>query len=216
MELTLNTFLAMVSLTILAYLLGSLPTAVWIGKLLRGVDVREHGSGNAGATNAMRVLGPKIAIIVLIIDAMKGVAAVSLASFLPRESFIPEWFIIFQMFLGAMAILGHVFPVFAGFKGGKGIATLVGITFILFPEAFLICLIIFLLFFLTTRYVSLGSLSAAIALPVIVIWVKDVTILPKVVFAIAIAVFVPITHINNIRRLIKGTENRISFNRKNS
>ncbi|TVR43248.1 MAG: glycerol-3-phosphate 1-O-acyltransferase [Bacteroidia bacterium] len=205
----------MIMLVILAYLLGSLPTAVWIGKWFRGLDVREHGSGNAGATNAMRVLGTKIAIIVLVIDAMKGIAAVSLASVLPDESFkTVEWFIIFQMFLGAMAIVGHVFPVFAGFKGGKGIATLVGITFILFPEAFLICLAIFLLLFLTTRYVSLGSLSAAIALPVIVIWVKDVTILPKVIFAIAIAIFVPITHINNIRRLMKGAENRISFSKK--
>lgn len=215
MEQTLNIYLTMIMLVILAYLLGSLPTAVWIGKWFRGLDVREHGSGNAGATNAMRVLGTKIAIIVLVIDAMKGIAAVSLASVLPDESFkTVEWFIIFQMFLGAMAIVGHVFPVFAGFKGGKGIATLVGITFILFPEAFLICLAIFLLLFLTTRYVSLGSLSAAIALPVIVIWVKDVTILPKVIFAIAIAIFVPITHINNIRRLMKGAENRISFSKK--
>ncbi len=200
-------------LTILAYLIGSLPTAVWAGKWWRGLDVREHGSGNAGATNAMRVLGPRVGLVVLLIDALKGVAAVALASMVHAYFTSPGWYVVFQILLGAMAILGHVLPVFASFKGGKGIATLLGVVFILFPEAFLICLVVFLAVFLSTRYVSLGSLAAAIALPIVVIWVKDVTLLPKVIFAISIALFVPITHRNNIKRLIQGKENRISFKR---
>lgn len=198
---------------ILAYLLGSLPTAVWLGKWVRGLDVREHGSGNAGATNAMRVLGPKLGLVVLLIDALKGIAAVSLAAFIKNGFSSEELYVVFQLFLGAVAITGHVLPIFASFKGGKGIATLVGIIFILFPESFLICLGVFLAVFLSTRYVSLASLASAIALPVIVIFIKDITLMPKVIFAIAVALFVPIIHINNIRRLIQGKENRISFRR---
>ncbi len=206
-------YLSMAFMVVLAYLLGSIPTAVWLGQWIKGLDVREHGSGNAGATNAMRVLGPRVGLLVLIIDALKGVGAVSLAHLAQTGNMQPAWFVVYQMLLGAMAILGHVFPLFASFKGGKGIATLVGIIFILFPEAFLICLAVFLTVFLTTRYVSLASLSAAVALPIIVILVKDITLMPKIVFAILIALFVPITHLNNIRRLIRGKENRISFRR---
>ena len=207
-------YVSFLLIMVLAYMLGSLPSAVWAGKWLRGIDIRDHGSGNAGATNAMRVLGPGLGLTVLVIDALKGVAAVSLARILPDGTLSPAWFVMLQLLLGALAILGHVFPVFASFKGGKGIATLVGIIFVLYPEAFLICLLVFLAVFLTTRYVSLGSLSAAIALPVVVIWIKDVSLLPKVVFAISVALFVPITHKNNIKRLLKGKENRISFRRK--
>lgn len=206
-------YLSMAFMVVLAYLLGSIPTAVWLGRWIKGLDVREHGSGNAGATNAMRVLGPRVGLLVLIIDAMKGIGAVSLAHLAQTGALQAEWFVVYQMLLGALAILGHVFPVFASFKGGKGIATLVGVIFILFPEAFLICLAVFLTVFLTTRYVSLGSLTAAIALPIVVIWVKDITLVPKVLFAIMVALFVPITHLNNIRRLISGKENRISFRR---
>ncbi len=208
-----DVYLWMILLVVLAYLLGSVPTAVWLGRWIKGLDVREHGSGNAGATNAMRVLGPRVGLLVLIIDALKGIGAVSLAHLVNSGFMLAEWFVVYQMLLGAVAILGHVFPVFASFKGGKGIATLVGIIFILFPEAFLICLAVFLTVFLATRYVSLASLMAAIALPVVVIWVKDITLMPKVLFAILVALFVPITHLNNIRRLISGKENRISFRR---
>ncbi len=208
-----DVYFSMALLVVLAYLLGSIPTAVWLGKWIKGLDVREHGSGNAGATNAMRVLGPRVGLLVLIMDALKGIGAVSLAHLIKPAFMMAEWFVVYQMLLGAMAISGHVFPIFASFKGGKGIATLVGIVFILFPEAFLICLAVFLTVFLTTRYVSLASLTAAIALPVVVIWVKDITLMPKVMFAILVALFVPITHLNNIRRLIRGKENRISFKR---
>ncbi len=213
MEIQLPFLISALLLIVFAYLLGSLPTAVWLGKRLRGIDVRDHGSGNAGATNAMRVLGPRIGFVVLLIDALKAIAAVSLSYWIQGGFTSPDLFVVFQILLGAVAITGHVFPVFASFKGGKGIASLVGLIIVLLPEAFLISLGIFLLVFLLTRYVSLGSLIAAIALPFIVILVKEVTLLPKVIFAVAIALFVPVTHKNNIRRLLQGKENRISFKR---
>lgn len=200
-------------LPVIAYLAGSLPTAVLAGKWLRGIDLRDHGSGNAGATNAIRVLGPGIGLSVLIIDAFKGVGAVSLAylaaGYIPEESS----FVLFQILLGGMAILGHVFPLFDSFRGGKGIATLVGISIILYKEAFLICLVVFLTVFLTTRYVSAGSIASALVLPFAVIFTDGMNILPKIIFAAAIALFVPIMHLNNIKRLIQGRENRISFKR---
>ncbi len=211
MDIQFSDHLPILLMVIVAYLLGSIPTALWAGKWWYGLDIREHGSGNAGATNAMRVLGPILGSAVLLIDALKGIAAVSLALVVNTGFLSAGWFVVYQLLLGGMAVLGHVFPLFASFKGGKGIATLIGITFILFPEAFLICLVIFLAVFFSTRYVSLGSMAAAVALPIVVIWVKEVTLLPKIIFTIAVALFVPITHLNNIRRLLQGKENRISF-----
>ncbi len=198
----------------MAYLIGSIPTAVWAGKWFFGIDVREHGSGNAGATNALRVLGIKTGIGVLLVDALKGIGAVAL-SFFVREAFhIEEWFVIYQLLLGGMALLGHVFPLFASFRGGKGIATLAGIVIILFPEAVLFCLGVFLLLFIPSRYVSLGSIGAAIFFPVAVIWIFPTDLMPKIIFSLAVAVFVPLTHKKNIRRLMKGQENKISFRKK--
>ena len=199
---------------IAAYLLGSIPTAVWIGKTFYGIDVRDHGSGNAGATNALRVLGTRVGVVVLLIDALKGVAAVSLSWLVQGSFFSEEWFVMYQLLLGALALTGHVFPVLAGFRGGKGIATLAGIVTVLFPGAVLICLVVFLLVFMPTRYVSLGSISAAIVFPVAVIWILNISLLPKVVFSILVAFFVILTHTKNIKRLLQGNENRISFKKK--
>jgi glycerol-3-phosphate acyltransferase PlsY len=197
-----------------AYLLGSIPTAVWIGKAFFGIDVREHGSGNAGATNALRVLGTKTGIIVLLLDALKGAAAVALG-WLVKDAFPnPHLFSVFQLTLGLFALLGHVFPVFAGFRGGKGIATLTGIITILFPGAVLICLLVFLAFFIPTRFVSLGSMAASIAFPVAVIWITGPATTPEIIFSLVVAVFVPLTHRKNIQRLLKGSENKISFKKK--
>lgn len=197
-----------------AYLLGSLPNAVWIGKAFFGIDVREHGSGNAGATNALRVLGTKTGILVLLLDALKGVAAVALG-WMVKDAFTnPNLFSMFQLLLGLFALLGHVFPVFAGFRGGKGIATLAGIGTILFPGAVLICLGVFVAIFLPTRYVSLGSIAASLVFPIAVIWITGPATLPAIIFSLLVGVFVPLTHRKNIRRLIKGTENRIVFKKK--
>jgi acyl phosphate:glycerol-3-phosphate acyltransferase len=197
-----------------AYILGSIPTSVWFGKIFYKIDLRNYGSGNAGATNALRVFGNRAGAIVLLIDALKGVAAIMLSRF-SAEIFVSEnHMIIYQLMLGAMALSGHVFPVFAGFRGGKGIATLAGITMAMFPLAVLICLGVFLLFFLPTRYVSLGSISAALAFPVAVIFILQRSLIPEIIFACAVAVFVPVTHIKNIKRLLRNEENRLQFRKK--
>ena len=197
-----------------AYLLGSIPTAVWIGKIFYKTDVRLHGSGNAGATNVLRVLGTLPGVVVLIIDAAKGAVAVSL-SFLSSHLLLDaQWFSAYQLVLGFFALIGHVFPVFAGFKGGKGIATLTGILVILFPKAMIICFSIFLVLFLLTRYVSLGSIIASLVFPIAVIWLTGPSTIPQIVFALIIAVFVPLSHRKNIERLLNGTENKIVFKKK--
>jgi acyl phosphate:glycerol-3-phosphate acyltransferase len=199
---------------IIAYLLGSIPTSVWFGKIFYKIDLRNYGSGNAGATNALRVFGNRAGALVLLLDAFKGFIAVSLARY-SIESFSNEnHFVVFQLVLGAMALMGHVFPVFAGFRGGKGIATLVGIALAIFPWAVLICLVVFLAVFLPTRYVSLGSMSAGLAFPLSVIFILNTTLVSEIIFALAVAVFVPLTHIKNIKRLLKGEENKLVFRKK--
>ncbi len=197
-----------------AYLLGSIPTAVWIGKSFYGIDVREHGSGNAGATNALRVLGTRTGVTVLLLDALKGVLAVSLGGLIKDAFTNPDLFSVFQLTLGLFALFGHVFPLFAGFKGGKGIATLTGIVTILFPGAVLICMLVFAAFFIPSRYVSLGSIAASLVFPVTVIWITGPATWPEIVFSLMVAMFVPLTHRKNIQRLLKGTENKIRFQKK--
>jgi glycerol-3-phosphate acyltransferase PlsY len=196
-----------------AYLLGSIPTAVWTGKWFFGKDVRDHGSGNAGATNVYRQFGALAAIIVLIVDALKGAAAVGLAGLVSGGFASAEMEVGFRFLLGLLALLGHVFPVFAGFRGGKGIATLAGILAVLFPVPMLACLAVFLLVFLPTRIVSAGSILAALAFPVLVVWVVPGALWPEVAFSLLVAVFVIATHRRNIHRLLAGQENRLRFRR---
>ncbi len=198
-------------LFILAYLIGSIPTAVWAGKWFHGVDLRDHGSGNAGATNAFRVLGKKTAILVLLIDVLKGMAAVTLSAMADTSTMSDGWFVVYRIGLGMAALVGHVFPIYAGFRGGKGIATLTGIVIVLFPSVMLICLAVFLVAFLFTRYVSLGSILAALTFPLALLVMPGTPLLPELIFALAVAVLVPFTHWKNIRRLIRGEENKISF-----
>lgn len=200
-----------IMLVLMAYLLGSIPTAVWAGKWFFGIDLREHGSGNAGATNAFRVLGGRTAIVVLLIDMLKGMTAVSLAAIISVSFVSEEWYTVYRFVLGFAALMGHVFPVFAGFRGGKGIATLAGIVIVLFPVVMAGCLAIFLLVFLSTRYVSLGSVTAALSFPIILILTTGEVLLSELLFSILVAIFVPVTHIRNIRRLLRGEENKISF-----
>jgi glycerol-3-phosphate acyltransferase PlsY len=136
----------------ISYVIGSIPSAVWIGKTFHGIDVREHGSGNAGATNTFRVLGKKAGTIVLCIDIVKGFLAVLPAHLIVEDISIN--FINYQLLLGTAAVLGHVFPLFAKFKGGKGVATLLGLMFGIHPLGSLLCLIIFLVILITSKYVS--------------------------------------------------------------
>jgi acyl phosphate:glycerol-3-phosphate acyltransferase len=199
-----------------AYFVGSIPSAVWTGKLFYGLDVREHGSGNAGATNVIRVLGYKAGIPVLLFDVFKGWFAVQLVILLPNEYRNADVLLYLRLALASAAVLGHVFPVFAGFRGGKGVGTLAGVGIALYPVALLIVLGIFIITLALTRFVSVSSLLAAAAFPFIVFFFTKEDRWPMIVLSIIIAVFVPLTHSKNIRRLIRGEENRFDFRRKNS
>ncbi|MFN3849157.1 MAG: glycerol-3-phosphate 1-O-acyltransferase PlsY [Spirosomataceae bacterium] len=193
---------------LVAYLLGSIPTAVWYGRVFHGVDIRNHGSGNAGATNSLRVLGKKAGVIVLLIDLLKGYLAVSLASIIIQNSdFQPVGYIV--PLLGLAVVIGHIFPVFAQFKGGKGVATSLGVILAIHPLATLICVILFLLIIFATKYVSLGSMLGALAFPVQLVsgfWGLQPTTI--VIFGFILAVLLIITHHENVKRLLAGNENK--------
>jgi len=204
-----------ITLLLAAYMFGSIPSAVWIGKVFFNTDVREYGSGNAGATNTFRVLGPKAGVPVLLMDIAKGWIAVQLATYFGEYMPATQQFINFKLTLGAAALLGHIFPVFAGFRGGKGVATLLGILWGVNPPAAVICMGVFLLFFLTTGYVSLGSMAAAVSFPFIVMWWLNETVTSMNVFAIAVPILVLITHQKNIERILKRTESRVYLFRRN-
>jgi glycerol-3-phosphate acyltransferase PlsY len=201
---------------ILAYLIGSIPTSVWIGRVFYDVDVRTKGSGNAGATNTIRVLGAKAGVPVLIFDIFKGWFAVYISRFFydPSLSFPPD-LASFDFMLAVAAVVGHVFPIYVGFKGGKGIATILGVGIALYPTAALIAIIIFLVMAISFKYVSLASITGAVTFPFVEILIlghQDSIML--MILSVAIAIFVPITHRKNIRRLLKGEESKISLKKK--
>ncbi len=198
-------------LSIAAYLTGSIPTSVWAGKLLHNTDVREHGSGNAGATNTMRVLGFKTGFPVLIIDMLKGYLSVKYVSFSEIFQNEPESVINIGILLGVFAIFGHIKPVFAGFKGGKGVATTFGVLLALHFSATLCGAGVFLLVLFITRYVSLSSVIAGISFPLWTIFIfhSDYSYLNY--FTILISLLIILTHLSNIKRLMKGTENKANF-----
>lgn len=209
----MNLFYAIIEI-ILAYLIGSIPSAVWMGKLFYNVDVRRHGSGNAGATNVIRVLGYKAGIPVMIVDVLKGFAAVQIAYLFPADGMSADTLNYIRMALAFSAVLGHVFPVFAGFRGGKGVGTLAGAAIALYPIALLIVLVIFIVIIAITRYVSLGSITCGLLFPFIVIVLTHETHAGLIILSLVIAVFIPFTHRKNIKRLINGTESRFDFSRK--
>lgn len=193
---------------LLAYILGSIPSSVWIGKIFFDVDVREHGSGNAGTTNTIRTLGYKAGIPVFIIDALKGWFAVFMSKvifgYFP-EIEMPDYV---QVVAAAAVVIGHIFPVFAGFRGGKGVATLLGVGFGLIPIPALIALGIFIIVLLCFGYVSLASITATVTLPIVTYFFVMPDNLILFLLSIAVAIFVPITHRENIKRLLNGTENK--------
>jgi len=201
---------------LIAYLIGSLPTALIAGKLLKKIDIREHGSGNAGATNVFRVLGWKAGLVVLLIDMFKGFACVW---WIPSLAVVnPDSFIYIQILAGIAAIAGHIWTIFAKFRGGKGVGTAAGVFLGLQPGPVMICLIIFIGVVYKSRYVSLGSMIAAFLLPIILLIQKyflQVEIpMPMIVLSILLAVLIIITHRSNINRLIQGTESEFSFGKK--
>lgn len=200
-----------------AYLIGSVPTAVWIGKAFYGIDVREYGSGNAGASNTFRILGKKAGIPVMLIDILKGFCATNIVYLL--KNYIPgtEAFVNFQLALGVTAVMGHVFPIFAGFRGGKGIATLLGLLLAVHMEAAIICLLIFIIILLVTKYVSLSSMLTGFCFPMLIIFYFHEPIKSMILFGMSISVLILITHQKNIERLLKGKESKANlFKRKDN
>lgn len=194
---------------ILAYLLGSIPTSVWVSKYFFGIDIREYGSGNAGATNTYRVLGPKWGTVVMIVDMFKGILAVKLALLFPDYLDNEMRFVNLQLGLGLAAVVGHIFPIWADFRGGKGIATLFGMVLGIQANVALCCVGVFILVLYVTRYVSLSSILASIAFPVFILIIFNEPEKLYRIFAIAVAMMVLLTHQKNIGRLLKGNESKV-------
>ena len=202
-----------VLLILIAYVLGSIPNALWVGKTFKNIDVREHGSKNTGSTNAARVLGAKLGIFTLILDILKGALPTYLgivlgANLVTRITGIDKLDIIV---IGMAAILGHTFSLFLKFKGGKAVATTLGVFLVLVPYAILILLVVFFVIFGLTKYVSLASIVSAVALPITVY--LTTRHIPLTILGIIIGLLVIIRHKENIKRLINGTESKLSFSK---
>lgn len=192
-------------------MIGSMPSSVWVGKAYFGVDVRNYGSGNAGATNTFRVLGTQVGIFVLFLDIVKGVTAASLVHYLEFVEHGTDRFINLQLLFGLLAIVGHIFPIYENFKGGKGIATLFGMLIGIHYVLALSCLALFVVVLLLTKYVSLSSILAAVSFPLFTIFVfkRDEPLF--IAFGIAAALLVVLTHKKNISRLLNGEESKANL-----
>lgn len=216
------------TIIVLSYLVGSIPTSIIVSKLAKGIDIREHGSGNAGGTNVARVLGWKHGILVILLDAFKGVIAVVVVARLhygsmPFHNVTPfDDFTLVQIIAGVSAVIGHVWTIFAGFRGGKGIATALGMLLMIITVDMLIAVGVFLIVVTISRYVSLGSLIGAIAVPLSLIVRENIfnvnipgynTLLP---FIIAISLLIVFTHRKNVVRILNGSEHKLSFKKKQS
>ena len=218
----------MIIVTLLSYLVGSIPSSVMLSKWRHGFDIRSKGSGNAGGTNVFRVLGWKSGVFIIVMDALKGVIATTVIARLFWDPTLPFYnhtpfddFTIIQMICGGAAIIGHVLTVFAGFKGGKGIATGAGMLIGIAPTEFAVSIAVFFIFLFAFRYVSLGSIMAAAAFPLTLIVRYNIlsdeihSYKTLVFFSIGIALFLIYSHRANIKRLLEGTERKItSFRRK--
>ena len=201
-------------LIVIAYILGSIPNALWIGKVFRGIDIREHGSKNTGSTNAARVLGAKLGILTLILDISKGAIPVA-RSFFMKADLLENMTGISSLdpiMVGIFAIIGHSFSLFMKFKGGKAVATTVGVFTVLVPKALLLAAVVFFVIFAVTRYVSVSSITAAISLPIFIFFLYwDV---PYTIFGGIIAILIIVKHKSNIQRLLNGTESKFTINKK--
>ena len=202
---------------ILAYLTGSFPSAVWVGRTFYNKDVREYGSGNAGATNTFRVLGKGAGIPVLMMDIFKGWLSVNFILFVSESTTLSDSAAFeLQLAFGIAAVIGHLFPIYTGFRGGKGIATLLGLLIGLNPIAAISSIVVFVIVFLISKYVSLGSILASVAFPVVVfifLDAKDVNSSLEL-FSVFVPILTLITHQKNIERLIRGEENKVKFDKK--
>ena len=201
-------------LIVIAYILGSIPNALWIGKVFKGIDVREHGSKNTGSTNAARVLGAKLGILTLILDISKGAIPVALSFFMKADLLENMTGIssLDPIMVGIFAIIGHSFSLFMKFKGGKAVATTVGVFTVLVPKALLLAAVVFFVIFALTRYVSVSSITAAISLPIFIFFLYwDVS---YTIFGGIIAILIIVKNKSNIQRLLNGTESKFTINKK--
>lgn len=196
-------------LVIIAYCLGSIPTSVWVSRNFFDIDIRDYGSGNAGATNTFRVLGPKWGTFVMFCDVLKGFLSVKISLLLPHYQSSEMALLNFQLILGIAAVLGHIFPIWANFKGGKGVATLFGLVIGISPWTALACSGVFLLVLYLTRFVSLSSILASIAFPLFILVIFNVENSFYRVFAISVALLVILTHQKNIGRILRGDESKV-------
>ena len=194
---------------ILAYCIGSIPTAVWISKAIFGIDIRDYGSGNAGATNTFRILGSKWGTIVMAVDIIKGVVATSLYILLPYYLTDELQRTNLMIGLGLAAVIGHIFPIWAGFKGGKGVATLLGMAVAIQPIVAVCCIGVFLLVLYLTRFVSLSSILAGVSFMVFILFIFNEKETLYRIFAVMVALMVVLTHQKNIGRILKGTESKV-------
>ena len=208
-----NAYVQLLLLLFISYVIGSTPTSIIVGKITKGIDIREHGSGNAGGTNVFRVLGWKPALVVVIVDIFKGwLPAAYIATNYFQNQPIPDQGVI-QILAGFAAVLGHTYTVFAGFRGGKGVGTLAGMLLALYPIAVPLCLLVFVLTLIMTGYVSVGSIFAATSLPIFLLLMpplfgRDPAQFSLLIFALLVPWFVIYTHRSNIGRLREGSENR--------
>ena len=201
-------------LVVLAYFLGSIPTSIWVSKAVFGIDIRDYGSGNPGATNTFRVLGSKWGTFVMIADITKGVIATSLYILIPFYIENELARTNFMIVLGLVAVLGHIFPIWADFKGGKGVATILGMALAIQPIVALICIVVFLITLFTTRFVSLSSMLASVVFMVLILFIFKEKETSYRVFAIIVALMVVVTHQKNIGRLLNGKENKAPLFKK--
>ena len=197
---------------IIAYLNGSINFSVILSKKMAGFDVREKGSGNAGTTNMLRSVGKKAAAITLICDILKGVIAILIAIGFGKIFKDVNGALLVQV-AGVAVILGHTFPIFFKFKGGKGVATSLGVLIMSNWQIGLICLVFALILIILTQMVSVGSIAAAILYPVLTLFIPQNYIVPGnyLIYSIVLAVIIIFNHRENVKRLLNGTENRISF-----
>lgn len=204
----MNDYVLKIITVVAAYLVGSIPTSVWVGKLFYGIDIRTKGSGNAGATNTFRVLGVKAGIPVLLFDTCKGWAAVKFVYLTGVYPPGTNEYVLFQIISGLFAVTGHIYPLYAGFKGGKGVATLLGMVLAIEPTPALIALSVFCVSLIISKYVSLSSILSGLAFPFIVIFLFRIKIVSVIVFSIAVTLLLIYTHRKNIIRLMNGTESK--------
>lgn len=215
-ELTFIIIIKIIVFSIISYLLGSFSSAYWYGRWFYKIDIRKYGSENAGTTNVLRTLGTSAAILVFITDVLKSFISVMLILFIKEIPYHNEYYYLIQIIFGICSVIGHIFPLYSGFKGGKGVASMLGIILGISPLIAVIALGIFIIMVISTRIVSLSSIIAAISFPIITLIVDKCESLTLLIFSICACLLIIITHIKNIKRIIRGEEKKLTIKKRKS